>query len=398
MLVLLILSVWFGTRAIDEVYQYNPKLSHVSSQALPLVQLAWVATSLQLLVVVFCRRLPVVAWVVASGLVLVHVVVLHRLADLSTHPVGFAPLVPSDAAALIALYVLTVWRGPTVAVPALLLTVVLAVYATHAHARAHSSRILSALLLIALAVGTYAAGLAERSRSAYLEALRQRAADLDRARVQETQLAVINERSRLAREIHDTVAHALSIVVVQAQGAVLAQSRSPEHTTTALNAIVDVGRGALAEMRTLLSNEAEETAGQRTPLQGVLDVPVLVQQFRAAGPPINLDLPEVPEALPPLISHSVYRIVQESLTNAVKHTCDDVRITVRISLDLTSIAVHVHNSGTRRTPMHPGSHDAGQGLRGMRERVHILGGTLETGPCADGGYDIHACLPIVAST
>ena len=208
-------------------------------------------------------------------------------------------------------------------------------------------------------------------------------------------MAVINERSRLAREIHDTVAHALSVIVVQAQGGAAAQARRPELTRTALAAIVDVGREALADMRVLLSTDTDSANGGRAPLRGISDVPALVRQLRDAGTAIDLDMPAGCGPLPPSLDHTLYRIVQESLTNAIRHTHADVRITVRISTEPGCIGVDVHNSGTRRTPHAPDEVTAGHGLNGMRERAEVLGGTIEAGVDTDGDSTSVRGMPTV---
>ncbi len=327
-LVLLVLSLWLGERVVGAVYQGNPKIDHVSPQARPLIVWAWVATAVQLASIMLCRRRPLLAWLVSAAMTIVHVIVIARLARLAPHPVGFAPLVPSDVVVLLALFALTARRRLRVAVPVLAATMALAIYATHSPL--FGPRTIAALLLVALAAATFIGGLAARSRAAYLTSLLQRTVDLDLARIRESELAVANERSRLAREIHDTVAHALGIIVVQAQGAAAAQARRPELTRTALAAIVDVGREALAEMRTLLSTDADASSGERAPLRGIRDVPALVEQLRATGAVVDLDMPAVNDPVPQPVDHSLYRIVQESLTNAVKHTRADLRIAVRI--------------------------------------------------------------------
>ena len=390
---LLLLSLWLGGRVIEAVYHANPKIDHVSPQARPLVAWAWVAAAVQLASLTLYRRLPLVAWLVSSAMVIVHVVAIGRLASLAPHPVGFAPLVPSDAVALICLFTITSRRRLRIAVTALVATLAVAAFA--AHSPLFGPRTITALLLAALAGTAFIAGLAARNRSAYLDSLLQRASDLDRARIREAELAVINERSRLAREIHDTVAHALSVIVVQAQGAAAAQARRPELTRTALTAIVDVGREALADMRVLLSTDPDSDSGGRAPLRGTSDVPALVQQLRDAGTAIDLDLPAHNGPLPPSLDHTLYRIVQESLTNAIRHTHADVRIIVRISTEPGYIGVDVHNSGTLRTPHAPDEVTAGHGLNGMRDRAAVLGGTVEAGLDTDGGFHVRARMPTV---
>ena len=390
MFVLLLLSLWLGGRVIEAVYHGNPKIDRVSPQARPLVAWAWVASAVQLASLALYRRLPLLTWLVSSATVVVHVVVIGRLASLAPHPVGFAPLVPSDVVVLICLFTITSRHGRNTAGAVLAATLGVAAFA--ARSPLVGPRTITALLLAALAVTAFIGGLASRNRTAYLDALQQRASDLDRARIREAELAVINERSRLAREIHDTVAHALSVIVVQAQGAAAAQARRPEQTRTALAAIVDVGREALADMRVMLSTDTDSERG-RAPLRGISDVPALVQQLRDAGTAIDLDMRAGNGPLPPSLDHTLYRIVQESLTNAIRHTNSEVRITVLISTEPGYIGIDVHNSGTSPTPQPPDEIAAGHGLNGMRERAAVLGGTLEAGLDTDGGFHVRARMP-----
>ena len=396
-LTLLVLSLWLGGHVIDAAYQSNPKIDHISPQARPLVAWAWVATGCQLATIMLCRRWPVAAWFTCSAMLIVHVVVIARLAALAPHPVGFAPLVPSDAGVLLALFTLTERRRVGIAVSCSIATLALAIYAAN-HSPLFGPRTIAALFVATLTVATFISGLAARSRAAYLAALLQRAVDLDRARIQEAELAVINERNRLALEIHDTVAHALGIIVVQAQGAAAAQARRPDLTRTALTAIIDVGRAALGEMRTLLTTEPLAGEAGRAPLRGIRDVPTLVQQLRETGTAVDLDMPAVTDLLPKALDHSLYRLVQESLTNAVKHTHVDRRIDVRIRAGDGHIVVRVHNSQALPAPHDPNGGSGGRGLIGMHERVAMLGGTIETGFDVDGGFTVDARLPIADRT
>jgi len=245
-----------------------------------------------------------------------------------------------------------------------------------------------------LLVAAYAVGDGIRTRRAHLVAVEQRTADLARQERQRAALAVAAERTRITRELHDVVAHGMSVMVVQAQGAAAALDRHPERSATALQHVIEVGRSSLSEMRRLLTAERAEPAGEDArlaPLPGIGTIPDLVDQLRSAGMRIDLHIDGVPDVLPPTVDLSAYRIVQEALTNTLKHAGPDAGAWVRLEFDPELLRIEVTDDGRG---LAEGMDGCGNGLRGIAERVAMLGGALETGQAADRGFRLGATLPV----
>jgi signal transduction histidine kinase len=217
----------------------------------------------------------------------------------------------------------------------------------------------------------------------------ERAGRLER----EQQVAVEHERTRIARELHDVIAHSLSVMVVQAGAAEEVAKRSPERVLDPLRSIQQTGRDALSEMSRLLGmlREGGEELGL-APQPGVVDLEALLEQTRQAGLPAELTVEGSPRPLPPGLDLSAYRIVQEALTNTRKHG-GDARAQVRLRYRPDALDIDVVDDGD-------GSGNGGgggYGLIGLRERVAVFGGTLELGPRPEGGYAVHATLPLEVS-
>jgi len=261
------------------------------------------------------------------------------------------------------------------------------------------------VLLLAIA---WVAGDAARTRQAYLQALQQRAADLERERAQRDALATAAERARLTREMHDVIAHGLSVMVAQAQGAAAAVRRHPERSRAALDEVIATGRQSLAEMRQLLGTARGCVDGVLlSPQPGLGALPGLVDQVRRAGTEVHLAFDGESAVLPAALDASAYRIVQEALTNTRKHGGDGARASVRIVFSSTRMEIdiaddgpgvaHANSHDTDGQPSgQPGDEGAGNGLRGIRERVELLGGQVTAGPRAEGGFGVHAILPLPA--
>ena len=200
--------------------------------------------------------------------------------------------------------------------------------------------------------------------------------------------ATAAERTRIARELHDIVAHHLSVVVLQAAGA----RASGKAAEAALEKIEHSGRQALAETRRLLG-VLRESAGETGlgPQPGVGELEALADSVRAAGLPVNLVISGESAALPAAVDVSVYRIVQEALTNVLKHA-GPARADVTIGCARDTVTIEVTDNGTGE-PGRPATAD-GHGLAGMRERVAIFGGDLRAGPRPGGGFAVRARLPL----
>ncbi|MEU0946994.1 sensor histidine kinase [Streptomyces canus] len=216
----------------------------------------------------------------------------------------------------------------------------------------------------------------------------------------ETRRAVAEERARIAREVHDVVAHTLSVMVIQAGAADDVFTARPEQARQSLRAIESAGRSALDELRLLLRAFRPEDgdpdggpdAEERTLRPGLARLDGLAEAVRAAGVTVCLDREGVPEGLPAAVDLAAYRIVQESLTNTLRHAggADEVRLTV--TADGERIRITVADNGRTPSGRFAGV-GAGRGLVGMRERVRMLGGSLRAGPAPGGGFVVEAELP-----
>jgi signal transduction histidine kinase len=250
--------------------------------------------------------------------------------------------------------------------------------------------------LAAVVFGVWAFGDRRRTRGLYVAQLEERAAQLERDRDRESKLAVSNERTRIAREIHDVVAHGLSIMIVQADGGLYAADQSPEAAKKALATIGDTGRASLTEMRKMLGllkqdEQNELDPNQPRPQPGVSSLPELIDNVREAGLNVTYDVTGRPRDLPALLGLTAYRIVQEGLTNTLKHAGPGARTSVSLDFGREMLTVVVTDDG-RGAGVAPSS-DPGHGLVGMRQRASVSGGTVSAGPKAGGGYEVIAKLP-----
>lgn len=240
-------------------------------------------------------------------------------------------------------------------------------------------------------VAAWAFGFGTGNRRAYLGQLRARAEDLERQRDQQAALSAADERERISRELHDVVAHGLSVIVVQAQGAAAALDQRPSDARTALEAIVTTGRESLADMRRVLDALGDTDDAWHPPL-GLAQLPALLEQVRSAGTPVRFRADGEPTTLPATVDLTVYRVVQEALTNTRRHASAGAGATVRLGFGHTTVTVEIRDDGA--VADRPPTNGNGNGLRGMRERVRLLGGQLHTGPEPGGGFLVEAILPI----
>ncbi len=231
-----------------------------------------------------------------------------------------------------------------------------------------------------------------RYRRGYYAALEDRAARLEAERDAQAQIAAAAERARIARELHDVIAHHVSVMVVQADGASYALDRSPDRARQALAAIGSTGRQALAEMRRMLGVlRSDDGAPGVVPLPGIEQLGELLEQTRASGLAVSFTVEGVPAPLPGGLALAAFRIVQESLTNARKHGGPGARATVLLRYCEDMLVLQITDDGAGAVAAKDG---AGHGLTGMRERVTLYGGTLHTGPRPGGGYQVTAGLPL----
>ncbi|MFF5228410.1 sensor histidine kinase [Dactylosporangium sp. NPDC000521] len=242
-----------------------------------------------------------------------------------------------------------------------------------------------------IAASVMAAALGESVRSrrvAVAEAL-ERAAQAERTREEEARSRVDAERLRIAREVHDTVAHAIAIINVQAGVTAYMLDQRPDRAREALVTIEQTSAQALHEMRTVLGVLRNDEGG-RVPHPGLGQVHELAVVARDAGLDLTLDA-DVAGDVPSSVGTTAYRIVQEALTNVIRHV-GPTRVTVTLSRGADVLEVLVANTGPEGAGSEPG-----RGITGMRERCELLGGDLTAGPCPGGGFEVRARLPLVAN-
>ncbi|MER7988357.1 histidine kinase [Streptomyces noursei] len=250
-----------------------------------------------------------------------------------------------------------------------------------------------------------AAGDAVRSRRAYVDAIRERAERAERTREEEARRQVAEERLRIARELHDVVAHHIALVNVQAGVASHVMDNRPDQAKQALAHVREASRSALEELRATvgLLRQSDDPKAPTEPAPGLGVLDQLVDGFVRAGLPVALELPPGPQpALPASVDLTAYRVVQEALTNVHKHAGDGARAAVRIVRTEGALTVTVQDDGRGAGAHASGAAGegavpeggGGHGLIGMRERVHALRGTVVTGPRAAGGFQVRVTLPL----
>ncbi len=356
------------------------------SRAAGPAEVPWYVTVLLVLGVVvplvFRRRYPVpAAWVVLA------VSIPHSALEL-----GVAGL----AATCIALYTLVVYVGRR---PALLYAAANLVISV---AQLWIQTDTTAELVVGLTVSVlsialwWALGEFAGARRAYHAELERRLALLEVERDHQARIAVAAERARIARELHDVVAHAVSVIVVQADGAAYAVHSRPDLAERAVATISSTGREALAELRRLLGVlRSDDAAGELTPLPGTRSLSELAERVRAVGLPVRLEIVGDVDDLPAGVGLGIYRIVQEALTNSIKHAGPGTKSVVRVERAGEHVDLDITDDG-RRGERALAVVSGGNGLIGMRERALVFGGTLEAGPGAGGGWRVRARLPLAA--
>ncbi|MGH8905156.1 MAG: sensor histidine kinase [Egibacteraceae bacterium] len=335
------------------------------------LRLWWVVAAVALLALLARRRFPLTVLVVT-----VIATAIHSASSFS----DFVPwYMPADLAAPVALYSVATNRSHRVSMSVL-------VAATAVVAIAGGSLEYGGFPVIAL-VAAWVAGEGVRSHRADRSRLEERAVQLKRQHEEEAAA----ERSRISRELHDVIAHSLGVIVIQAQGAAAALDHQPQRTREALAAIVSIGREALTDMRRLLEfvrPPAEDA--DLAPQPGLDRLPALVAAVRDTGTPVIVTIEGTARPLPAGIDVSAYRIIQEGLTNTLKHAGVGTAVSVRVHFDEHCLELRVDDAGSGgSTPF-----AVGHGLRGMRERVTLLGGDFCAGPSPEGGFQIKARLPV----
>ncbi len=300
------------------------------------------------------------------------------------------PQLPADVALLIALYTVAAWseRRWAVAAGAVLEAgILLASWRWAADGRF----LACVVVLTAMAAAAAVLGSNIRDKRAHLAELEDRAVRLERERDQRARLAAAEERTRIAREMHDIVTHNLSVMVALTDAAVYAQRHAPGKATAVMHQISETGRQALTDMRRSLGVlRAGEPDAERHPPPGIAQLEALAAQMRAAGLATRLEMLGDHLPVPATAQLTVYRLVQEALTNTLKHAPSGTRAEVAVRCSPGTVDVTVTDDGTAPT----GPSSPGQGLTGMRERIAAYGGAFTAGLLPGGGWRVQARLDL----
>ena len=250
------------------------------------------------------------------------------------------------------------------------------------------------LFIAAWLAGIWLVGDAIRTRTVHAHELEERAARLERERDLEAHHAAVMERARIARELHDVVAHSLSVMVIQAAAAGRVMSSEPERARESMAVVETTGREALAEMRRLLGvlRREDQLTPLTTPSPSVVRLQPLLAEVRDAGLPVDLRVEGEPQPLPPGVDLSLYRVIQEALTNTLRHA-GPARASVILRYSPAAVEVEVADDG-RGLPDGSSPVRFGNGLAGMRERVALFSGEFQAGPRPGGGFSVRARLPL----
>ena len=291
-----------------------------------------------------------------------------------------------------AIYLVAVSLDRSISLPALVLSesaLLTGLFAATAQHLAQPDAVHSVLV----AAAAWFAGDGVRSRRAYLASVAEQAAQDDQIRAERERQVLGAERVRIARELHDIVAHSLSVMTIRAGVGRRVFDVRPGEARDALQAVEVVGRGALDELGRILDLLRDDDAEQpsRTPAPGIRDLPGLVKEIRAAGIPVDLSVTGDPGPIPPAVGLSAYRIIQEALTNVVKHA-GPARAAVQVDISPAAVSIEVSDDGPGRLSGDGAA--SGHGIPGMRERAAALGGALTARPRAERGFEVIASLPV----
>jgi signal transduction histidine kinase len=317
--------------------------------------------------------LPVLAW--TTGVLIVQVAAIGLFAPL---PMGIALFTVADQLGR---------RDSYLAGVATLVVITPALWANAGWT--HVYNIVGPLLGFAVA---WLIGDSLGTRRRYVATLEERAERLEREREAEAARAVAEEQARIARELHDVIAHTLSVIVVQAAAARDVFATRPERAREALEAIERSGRGALDELRRLLGSVRGEPASFAPPPR-LADLDRLIDELGESGLPVRITIEGAPAALPEAVDLSAYRVVQEALTNTLKHA-QATRAEVALRWYEEMLELEIRDDGVGSDS----SNGTGHGIVGMRERLALLGGTLAAGPATGGGFTVLARFPLGSAT
>ncbi|MFE6084594.1 sensor histidine kinase [Streptomyces virginiae] len=337
----------------------------------PVTWASYAMTTAAVLPLIWRRRAPVS--------VLVAILVLGGIYKVTLD----GPGQPMPYAGLIAFYTVALRCTPRVRAAAGIASAV--VVALSVGWEAGTARELLFTLFVSAAA--YTLGRLQYTRQAYTAAVEARAAELERANRIEAEQAAARERARIAREMHDILSHAVSIMIVQAEAGPVAVRRAPERAEAAFEAIAETGRDAMAQLRAMLGVLRADGAPPRNPQPGIAGLTELVDRVRAGGLRVSYERTGAVRELPAALEATVHRVVQEALTNVVRHA-GAAAADVTLAYGPGTLAVTVTDDGRG-----PGGASGGHGLIGIRERAAAHGGTAECGPGPGGvGYAVRVSL------
>ncbi|MGH3737186.1 MAG: sensor histidine kinase [Micromonosporaceae bacterium] len=380
------------------VMQVQGTVSRISAEGdvgRPLADLGYLGYALLILggvVLAVRRRWPVPVFVATA------------LASLAYYSLGF-PDGPGWLGLFVALYTLTAHGDGrrSLVIAGVGITVLAVVWLSLAVDIEPRAAIGWVFFRIGASVMSAALGESVRSRRFIADEAQRRADRAERTREEEARSRVDAERLRIAREVHDTVAHAIAIINVQAGVTAHVLDKRPERARETLVAIEQTSSRALREMRAILGVLRDSDDG-RSPHPGLEQIDELTAKAREAGLDVKLELTSPAAAPPSAVDSAAYRILQESITNVIRHV-GPTRVTVRLDYGEDALEVRVIDEGRRHDPSgpHPAGRrpagagspaEPGRGILGMRERCGLLGGELTAGPRPDGGFEVRARLPL----
>jgi len=313
---------------------------------------------------------------------------------------NYQPTIPDVVASLLAIYSVAAHRGLAHSAAGGLLALVM--FNVTMFVSPQKIGLITWLTNTALLVGVWALGRNLRLRRAYFTELEDRAARLERARGTDARAARVEERSRIARELHDVVAHHVSVMTVQAGAARRILDKDPANAREAMTTIEEVGRTALSEMRRIVGvlrteRDTEPAGRELAPQPGLGDLGELLDHVRETGLSVQLWIEGEARTPSPGVDVAAFRLIQEALTNTLKHAGPQARAWVRLYYTEDDLTVEIEDDGRgTATIMADDGDNPGHGLVGMYERVALYGGELRIGPRVGGGFGVRARFPLEA--
>ena len=343
----------------------------------------------------------ITAWVFTAALVLpllarcrAPVAVLGLLCIVSSVQLRFGVRVPADIALLVALFTVASRRPRVQAYAAAAAVEGLGIVAAFRIGPSRDGHLASVLFTSGLVAAAFFAGTSLQARRSYLASVLDRAERLEREQAQLAQLAVTEERNRIAREMHDIVAHSLAVMITLAEAARAAGGEADTPADRAMSQVASTGRDAMAEMRQLLGVlRRDDTPALLAPQPGLGQLEELVETARSTGLPVRLSTTGPSVATGTALGTTVYRLVQEALTNVLKHADGPTCVSVVLTWTSEALDVAVEDDGRPHLGPQPGR--TGLGLLGMTDRVAVFGGDMRAGPDTTG-WRVHARLPLAA--